>query len=421
MNKYLVTLLFTLCLWPITTNDGVSVNYGYILVSALLIFLSPKVYRPSVFICFSVIFFSAIYILGFPFVIFRHGVDAGRALVSFLVFISIFVFSVIKIELEEIESFKSALILFSCLMAGNSVAEYIFFGVDASGEDMKNLVGSQRVGFVYIAGFFVLLYRNSSNYWLKFLRLVGIFLILAGLLLTFSRSSVISLIGALSLYFSVRIFHLRRLWLADIRNAISLIFLVSVGASFLYLQFPAAFSFFDERIFSRYGDYFYSIMPSGMFSDSVGALSTDIFVEEGSEGARLAIWNAIIQYVLESPVFGSGYLGSWVLEDVVTGSAHSQYMDVLLRVGFFGFVIWIFILFKVFQFLGRLHPDLFWGGVGILIYGLFHETFKESQGAFILSFLIGMYANYTRYRVRSTVSSPVFSNSYSVYRFHEPG
>ena len=29
--------------------------------------------------------------------------------------------------------------------------------------------------------------------------------------------------------------------------------------------------------------------------------------------------------------------------------------------------------------------------VGILIYGFFHETFKESQGSFILTFLIGAY------------------------------
>ena len=30
------------------------------------------------------------------------------------------------------------------------------------------------------------------------------------------------------------------------------------------------------------------------------------------------------------------------------------------------------------------------GGFGVLIYGLFHETFKLSQGAFVLAFLLGM-------------------------------
>jgi hypothetical protein len=33
---------------------------------------------------------------------------------------------------------------------------------------------------------------------------------------------------------------------------------------------------------------------------------------------------------------------------------------------------------------------LFWGYIGVIIYGFFHETFKESHGGFILAFLIGM-------------------------------
>lgn len=419
MNKCLRILSFMLCLLPITLDNGISINYGYVVIAVLLIMLNFRIYQPTVLISFSAISFTLLYIISFPFVIFQYGVDGGRAFVSFLIFISIFVFSVVRIKFEEIESFKLALIFFSCLMAGNSVITYIFYGADTIGEDLKNLVGSQRIGFVYIAGLFVLLYRTPKNYFVSFLKLGGVFLIIAGMLLTFSRSSVISLVGALGLNYFVKIFGIRRISLADVRNVIGLIFLVSFGVSFLYIQFPLVFNFFDDRIFSRYGSYFYSIMPFEIFSDYAGTSQTDIFVEEGSEGTRLAIWNAIIQHVLESPLFGSGYLGSWVLQDVATGSAHNQYMDVLLRVGFFGFVIWIFIILKVFQFLRRFHPDLFWGGVGILIYGFFHETFKESQGAFILSFLIGMYANYARYRMRSIVNPSVSSNSFLPYRFHE--
>ena len=37
----------------------------------------------------------------------------------------------------------------------------------------------------------------------------------------------------------------------------------------------------------------------------------------------------------------------------------------------------------------KSNKGLFWGIVAIIIYGFFHETFKLSQGTFILAFLIG--------------------------------
>ena len=71
-------------------------------------------------------------------------------------------------------------------------------------------------------------------------------------------------------------------------------------------------------------------------------------------------------------------------------SAHNQYADVLFRTGFIGFYIYLYILYKIYIYLKDNHRDLFYGFVSILLYGLFHETFKMSQGAFILAFMIGM-------------------------------
>ena len=73
-----------------------------------------------------------------------------------------------------------------------------------------------------------------------------------------------------------------------------------------------------------------------------------------------------------------------------SGSAHNQYTDILFRTGMLGMAAYLYLLFKLFFFLFKTDPGLFWGFVGMLIYGVFHETFKESHGGFIFAFLLGM-------------------------------
>jgi O-antigen ligase len=99
-------------------------------------------------------------------------------------------------------------------------------------------------------------------------------------------------------------------------------------------------------------------------------------------------------------VTGSGYLGVWTLFQGFAGSAHNQYADVLFRTGVVGFTAYCFLLFLIGLYLRRRDRGLFWGFLGIVFYGVFHETFKESQGAFVLTFLLGMTAQAPRAVVR---------------------
>ena len=48
------------------------------------------------------------------------------------------------------------------------------------------------------------------------------------------------------------------------------------------------------------------------------------------------------------------------------------------------------------MYLYKNDMGLFLGYVGILVFGLFHETFKLSQGAFLFAFLVGMWAQSLR-------------------------
>ncbi|MFN3665314.1 MAG: hypothetical protein ACK4S0_04090, partial [Sediminibacterium sp.] len=97
-----------------------------------------------------------------------------------------------------------------------------------------------------------------------------------------------------------------------------------------------------------------------------------------------------LEFVAYNPFTGSGFLGIWVLFDNLSGSAHNQYLDIFFRTVILGFLAYMYLLFKILTYLYKNDRSLFWGVLSIVIYGLFHETFKLSQGAFIFSFLLGM-------------------------------
>ncbi|MDP2750995.1 MAG: O-antigen ligase family protein [Rhodocyclaceae bacterium] len=360
--------------------------------------MAHKAYRPNGWISAGAIFFSLIFLFSAPFTLFQSEYQFLRAFVSYAIFMTVFAFAITHIGSGEIYSFRSALILISCFLAGESLVTYFNFVGSIDGEDIKNIVGSQRVGFIYIIGFFVLLNLSSPTRFLKIAKISAILLILAGIMLTYSRSSVIALGGTVGLYILVKALQGQTWHRRSLPNIVAVVLMGFALAVAIYMVFPNVFAFYGDRILTRYGHFFEMLIPFELFTAPDAPLPDDVLIQAGSEGTRLAIWKAIFKHTLENPILGSGYRGSWILDSVTTGSAHSQYMDVLLRVGFLGFVVWALILYKVFLFLRRYHPDLFWGGVGILIYGLFHETFKESQGAFILAFLVGMYVNHLRDR-----------------------
>ncbi|BBJ00652.1 hypothetical protein FGKAn22_23440 [Ferrigenium kumadai] len=410
MHNRFKTILFTLFLWPISIGE-LSVNYSFVLFAAVSLFVAHKVYKPNEWVSVAAVIFSLIFLFSLPFTLLASGDQFLRATVSFAIFMTVFAFAITRIGMPEINSFRWALVVISCLFAGEALVGFLAAGGNAAGWELKNIVGSQRFGFIYILGFFVLLYFPARTAFLKLAKLGALSLILAGILLTFSRSSVIALSFAVGLYLLSSVIHRKNWSWRGLRiattGALASVSLIAVA----YMFFPVVFEFFSETILVRYGQFFAMIIPAELLSAGAPP-PDDVLISKGSEGTRLVIWTAILQHTLENPILGSGYLGSWVLSNVTTGSAHNQYMDVLLRVGFLGFLVWILILYNVFRFLRRHHADLFWGGVGILIYGFFHETFKESQGAFILAFLVGMYVNHVRDCARSrnallTQSDPV--------------
>nr|WP_255490955.1 O-antigen ligase family protein [Spartinivicinus marinus] len=209
----------------------------------------------------------------------------------------------------------------------------------------------------------------------KFVKNLFIAIVVIGVFLTFSRASVVSLVFSYILY----VFFLIISNKYDINKTI-VYFLYSIFVSvliilMLFFLFPMVAEFFSLRLFQ--------------FLSNFDSIEENISNSATSEGTRFAIWKYTVIYVLNSPFFGSGYLGIWAIQDNF-GSVHNQYFDVLLRTGILGFLIYIYMLLKIGKKLYRNRQSMFFGYVGVIVFGLFHETFKESQGLFILSFILLM-------------------------------
>jgi O-antigen ligase len=271
-----------------------------------------------------------------------------------------------------VNSFKIAVVVMAVYFSLFSLSN--FYVVDSTDIGViKDLIGTQRTGFIHTLAIFLLIFPTANFRINKNLRLLILIIIFIGLILTFSRTPIISILITYVI-FNMSLFSKKSLvkWISNIFISFSIFAGLVI---FFSVFFPDIYAFFNGRIFERFfmGD------------------TEDILVNpETSEGTRVQIWKLILNYVLCSPFFGSGYLGTYALSSSISyGSAHSQYMDVLFRTGFLGFVVYIFILYFIGKELFLKDRSLFWGYVSILVYGLFHETFKESQGGFILAFLIG--------------------------------
>ena len=380
-DKIFFFIIFFIFLYPYSINlggDGLSANYLFVLLPIFIIFLKKKFKKPNNNINLIILYYFIIFFLALFYQIDYLDYVIRRA-ISFILFMTIFSYLFIDVNDDMITSFKASIIAISLFFILKTLYVYFSMGGSELGVLGKGAVGSQRYGFVYIIAFWIIyIYRPISiNY--KILKYIGIFIILSGLLLTFSRSSIVSFVGSLLLYYYV-IFFNRKIFKIKTLTLFGSSILILICFGYLLNNFlPYTFEFYYRYLFIIFFDEQYASNLSVQLSDP-----------RYSEGYRIFILSKITDFVLSNPITGSGFLGCWVLFENKSCSTHNQYTDVLFRTGLFGFLIYIYILLRMLKYLKKMHKDLFFGLIGVLIYGLFHETFKLSQGAFILSFLFAM-------------------------------
>ena len=380
-------LLFMAFAYPVTVGN-ISANYAFLLFPLIYFGWTGRLRTPPMLIGAAIFVFAAIFVLGGIASIAREQESVERVLFSFVTFISIFAFCIVEVDERMITNFKRAIVVVSLFFCLQAIFKFVSGGGSALGFEQKDLVGSQRYGFMYLVGLYVLLFWRPGIVALQFVKITAITVVTIGLFLTFSRASIVALLASGLLLWGYLVVTGRFGIGASLRLIAGAI-AAALFAAILARDFYVLYDFFFERLIERF-----------FLTDSAVILSS-----ETSEGTRLEIWAAILDHTLASPLWGSGYLGTWSLKGIVAGSAHSQYMDVLFRVGFLGAGLWVAILFGAMRNLYHRHQDLFWGVVAVLVYGLFHETFKESHGSFVLAFVVGAYAS--RMRGHESSSSAV--------------
>ena len=377
LRKALLVIWFAACLYPLSA-DGIGVNYLFALFPIGSLLLTGRLKNPGSLLLlimgiFVFVFFCA------SFYQLDLVSESGRRLISFLIFMAIFALTFVTLDAQTIAAFKLGAIVISVYFSLESILVLLAAGPANVGYAAKDLVGSQRFGFIYLFAFWLAYMDPDMKRSLGRLRLVILLALLGGLLLTFSRASIVAILLSFALFGLSRTGHwFRHLSLRGALSAVATLGGAGVLVLLLYQVFPQAFDFFGEHLFGFLSD-----------SDSVEAHLLD---QNSSEGTRVLLIQDILDFISRNPVTGAGFLGVWVLPNSPTGSAHNQYLDVLFRTGVLGLIAYATLLGFVLRHLARSQRAMYWGLVGVLIYGLFHETFKESQGACLLAFLVGTYA-----------------------------
>lgn len=375
-------IIFSVFLIPYSISTGLSANYSFIFLPLLIILFSGKIKMPSENIIIFILFFSFILLMG---IIYQYKlfIYLDRRLLSFLIFMTMFSYVVIDIGKDKIDSFKIAVVLivlyFVILKIGN-----FFIYTELEKGNLKYYVGNSRYGFVYLLAFWIVYFYKPGSKLVSILKTFTILLILGGIFITYSRTTILSFL------FSFGLFYFSVLFKNDKRFFYKLFFFLLIPSILIVLLI------LFEKIFTNTYNYFSDTLFTYFSIDGLFGFFERLSDSKTSMGFRVLLLGKIIDYVSLNPFTGSGFLGCWIMFDDLKCSAHNQYADVLFRTGFVGFYIYLYILYKTFVYLRHNHQDLFYGFVSILLYGFFHETFKMSQGAFILAFMIGMMATSNR-------------------------
>jgi O-antigen ligase len=348
VKRTALTLYFVFCMHPVSIGVGVGVNYAFLLLPLLVALAQGRLRYPGDTLTMFALFFVLVFFIATLYQVDQFAMISWR-FGSFLVFMSLFSYAFITIDPDKIAAFKASVVVISVYLS----LESAFVLLEAStgkivGFEAKDLVGTQRIGFIYLIALWLAYLDPPIKRLLGLFRYPVLLVLLAGLVLTFSRSSIVSLFVGFFLFALVKHGNLlRRLSARALLNGVATIVGIIAFGLILFWLFPVAFQFFDVRLLS--------------FLTNEGDVVTALNSRESSEGARVYIAMNVIEFVIRNPFTGSGYLGVWTIPGLPAGSAHGQYMDVLFRTGPIGFLCYLSIFYAVLRYLRRGQEALFWG------------------------------------------------------------
>jgi len=390
----LLTAGFMAFLYPLSSSGGVSINYSFALLPVGWMLLRGRVKMPPPVVVAAAIVYAFVLVAA---IVLDGGANMARRLASFVVFMSLFAYSVIEVDTAMSRAFRRAVVIISVLFSLVAIYKGVALDLLALGYGAKDAIGSQRFGFVYLMAFWLLVFHVPRTR-LQFTgRFAALSVVTTGLLLTFSRASIVALVGSVLVFAVINVLRwLGRPTKRGIATAFAAVTGVAVLLVLLQQTVPYVFQYADTYLVQ--------------YARDTVALREKLSDRTDSFGTRAFIARRVAETVASSPLTGSGYLGVWILPDLagIAGSAHNQYLDVLFRTGVLGGAAYGALLLFLLTRLRPADRGLYWGMVAVLIYGMFHETFKESQGAALLAALIGIASeHWRRSRAAFVVRHPV--------------
>ena len=382
---------------------GITANYFYMLFPFIFLIQGIQrrlVIRKEMLLIFSV--FIIIYFIGSPIEVIDLEVNLYsifRRFASFLVFMFPLALSFIEFKSRDIYLFKMAVILACLLYSINKIILFVSLSMGYGGlslyyvntigvantANLKGIVGSQRYGFVLLFAFFITLFQRKLFFESKVVlqRIFILLILLISLYITFSRATFVAFLGTILIltwrrYFTNHYFNIGMHKVSSLTSKLkgTLVIVGLFGLLFLLFYF-----FSDSGVLSYYKERF--IQP--FIPSSAGFMMNP----DSSEGYRVYLISKVLNYVALHPISGSNFQGLFMVYDEFKAgvSTHNQYMDVLLRVGLIGVILWLYLLYRIYKFC-KNDDGLLFGLIAILIYGLVHETFKLSYGSFLFGMLL---------------------------------
>jgi len=428
-------------------SASVSVNYLYFLFFFIFLLKENFFFKKNSF--WIIVLFYFVFIFFFNFINLKIDIILLRKFFSFIFFIAPFFFFFFVVKKTTVESLKLAIIITSIIYGLLTIYWYyqylynlIYIKINLGA--LKHYVGGSRMGFFHLAAFYLIVEKifHSKNkiYYLLF------FINTAAIYNTYSRTTLVAL--ALSFF----IFIIIALFNRDIfqsKKKFFILFLIVLlnlplfhkttkfynvklvkiltNTTTLYIQ-KETYAYIENKNYkldlNEEKDETSSILKKIldlMFLQNLSKKNLNIKQKElnlsisefennkadivlefnnrkSSEGYRIFIWGKILNYLIENKkvLTGSGYIGTFVVDSNEMFSAHSQYVDIFFRTGLIGLIIMLLIYLKFLIVFYKKNIYLFSSFIAVLLYGLFHETFKQSQGGFLFIFFIisYIYENY---------------------------
>lgn len=176
------------------------------------------------------------------------------------------------------------------------------------------------------------------------------------------------------------------------KNKILVVVIAAVLAGALTTQVSVGLRFRTNLMFTTIDVY-----SESHFRSVKSEPLKDEHLKDASMDMRLQIWKNILGKVIENPeriIFGYGQLGPSFIGDqlryasgyvVEQYSAHNEYLDVAVRTGFVGLVLYFLVFGTVIFFawmrkksqvnpVSYLYFHMTFALVGVAFYGMFHET-----------------------------------------------